>query len=75
MVGKLVVLAPFVVVLVVASWIVSTAVGAGELASAASIGGLAAGALGATMICAGLAIVAPRYAWCSRSSTCCATGS
>jgi hypothetical protein len=60
-VGKLVVLAPFVVALVVLSWIVSNAVGAGELPSLASIGGLAAGALGATMISAALAIAAPRY--------------
>jgi hypothetical protein len=60
-VGKLVVLAPFVVALVALSWIASNAVGAGELPSLASIGGLAAGALGATMISAALAIVAPRY--------------
>jgi hypothetical protein len=60
-VGKLVVLAPFVVALVVLSWIVSNAVGAGDLPSLASIGGLAAGALGATMISAALAIAAPRY--------------
>jgi hypothetical protein len=60
-VGKLVVLAPFVVVLVVASWIAASAVGAGHLASAPTIAALAAGALAATLITAGLATAAPRY--------------
>jgi ABC-type transport system involved in multi-copper enzyme maturation permease subunit len=59
--GKLVVLAPYVVALVALGWIAATGVGAGKLASPATIVGLACGALATTLIAAGLAVVAPRY--------------
>jgi hypothetical protein len=60
-VGKLVVLSPYVVGLVAIGWVAATAVGAGHLASGASIGALAAGAFSGTLVAAGLSVAAPRY--------------
>jgi ABC-2 type transport system permease protein len=59
--GKLVVLTPYVVALVVIGWIVATAVGAGTLASASTTLALAAGACASAFVAAGIATVAPRY--------------
>jgi hypothetical protein len=60
-VGKLVVLSPYVAVLVAIGWLVATGVGAGKLASMPSVGALACGALVSSVVAAGLTIAAPRY--------------
>ncbi len=59
--GKLVVLSPYVIALVAIGWLAATGVGAGKLASLASIGALVCGALASTLVAAGLTIAAPRY--------------
>lgn len=60
-VGKLLVLAPFVLALVVAGWLGAYAVGARQLATGAQVGALALGALAACALAAGIAVLSPRY--------------
>jgi ABC-2 type transport system permease protein len=61
LVGKLVVLSPYVVALVAIGWLAATGVGAGKLASMPSVGALVCGAVASTLVAAGLTIAAPRY--------------
>ena len=60
-IAKLVALAPFIVALVVVSWLGAIAVGTGHLASGTQLAALAAGTLAAAMIAAGISVVVPRH--------------
>ncbi len=59
-IAKLVALTPFMVALVVVSWIGAIAIGAGEMASGAQLGALAGGTVAVAVIAAGIAVVVPR---------------
>lgn len=58
--GKLLALAPFAIVVIVASWIVAIQMSLHVMPSLESIGGLAAGALAVSLISAGIATVIPK---------------